>query len=204
MSFLENPQGETPKFIEFILRICCKQTAPKNAEAPADLWELQKSAGTTLYMLSTSLPALQDVLWNVLLNCFINHQYEDACVVMLRCLTYIASKNAHNASRSEETLVRCLALLADPLPDLRGTSVLKFLGYVKLSRDAAQTCVLENKLVQLQNYLEQSFENLNRDEWQGLVLDFLALIVENSAVARYSQVLLEKMELQLRHYSVVR
>lgn len=197
---------QTAKFIEFILKLCCKQTFIRNIEINSeDLQDLQKSAGTTLHMLTTSLPALHDILWKVLLKCFICHMYEEAYIVILRCLTTLASKQNYIRDRNEEILTRCLALLSNPLVDLRGMYVMKFLRNIKLNEDALwKTSVLENKLTQLENYLDQNHENFNQNEWQDLVLDFLAVIVDNSKEVNYCEVVIKKMEEQLDYYGVVR
>lgn len=170
-----------------------------------DLYDLQKSASTTLYMLSSSLPTLQDVLWKVILKCFIGHTYEEAYIVILRCLTNLVSKSDYIKEKNEELLIRCFALLSNPLTDFRGTYVLKFLRYVRLNQNALyKTSVLENKLAQLQNYLDQNHENFNQNEWQDFVLDFLALLVDNSTEVNYCELIIKKTEEQLAYYSVNR
>lgn len=206
VNILDDNQAQTAKFIEFILKLCCKQTTVRNTEVTADdLHDLQKSAGTTLHMLSTSLPALHDVLWKVLLRSFISHTYEEAYIVILRCLTNLASKQDYIKDRNEEILTRCLALLSNPLTDFRGTHVMKFLRYIKLNDGALwKTSVLENKLGQLHNYLDQNHENFNQNEWQDLVLDFLAVVVDNSKEVNYCEVVIKKIEEQLDYYGAVR
>lgn len=79
--------------MEFILKLCCKQTSSRHTDLDSqELWDIQKSADNTLYMLSTSIAGLQDILWDLLLRCFLGHSYDDACIVLLRCLTHLASR----------------------------------------------------------------------------------------------------------------
>lgn len=204
--FVDDSSVETVKFIEFILKLCSKQILTKHVDVSADdLYDLQKSASTTLYMLSTSLPALQDVLWKVLLNCFVNHKYEEAYIVLLRCLTNLTSKNNYIKDRNEELLIRCFALLSNPLIDFRGSYVLKFLRHIKLNQSALhKISVLESKLTQLESYLEQNHENFNQNEWQDLILNFLALVVDNSTDTNYCELIIKKTEEQLVYYSTHR
>lgn len=195
-----NPQGPE-KFMEFILKLCCRQTIPRNNEIdPQELWDIQKSADNTLYMLSTSVLDLQDTLWDLLLRCFLNHSYDDAKIVLLRCLTHLASKKT-TMENCEAVFVRCLALLVRPLADFKGNFVLNFLKHVKLCKSGAYKTVFEAKVPQLLNYLEQNYDSLNDAEWQDLVLDFFTLVVETVKDDRFNEGLIQKAKEQLSYYN---
>lgn len=183
--------------MDFILKLSCKQVVPKGLEVNSqNMWDLQKSADTTLLMLSTSVSTLETVLWDILLKCFITHRYEEAVVTVLKCLTHLASKRAV-IDNDEAIVIRCFALLSNPLADFRGTLVLNFLKNLKLSK----TAILENKIMQLTNYLEQNYDNFNQNEWQDFLLGFLGRILENQDAPNYCQLLIEKTKEQLQLYN---
>lgn len=196
-----NPLGPE-KFMEFILKLCCKQTSsPKHIDLDSqELWDLQKSADNTLYMLSTSIVDLQDTLWDLLVRCFLGHFYDDACIVLLRCLTHLASRKA-SMENCEAIFIRCLALTIKPLAEFRGTFVLNFLKHVKLSKDVSYKPVFETKIPQLLNYLEQNYDNFNENEWQDLILDFFTLVLETLKEPDFNDTLVFKAKEQLSYYN---
>lgn len=127
------PNNEEEKYLIFIVRLCCSsQTLGKGAPDLQDHLDLQRTADNTLYMLSTSIIPLQDVLWNMLLKCFLSNEYADASIILLRCLSNLASHKSA-AGTYELAFVHCLALLGQPIPDFRGTFVLSFLRNIRVS-----------------------------------------------------------------------
>lgn len=187
--------------MEFILKLCCKQNISKNSDIDSqELWDIQKSADNTLYMLSTSVTDLQDVLWDLLLRCFLNHSYDDACIVLLRCLTHLASRK-ENMESCEGVLIRCLAILVKPLAEFRGTFVLNFLKHIKLCKSTGYKTVFESKIPQLLNYLEQNYDNFNENEWQDLVMDFFTLVLESLKDVSFNESVVQKAKEQLMYYN---
>ncbi|KAL3282132.1 hypothetical protein HHI36_005326 [Cryptolaemus montrouzieri] len=172
-----NPDG-AERYMEFILKLCCSLTVPKNNDVNLqEIEDLQKSADNTLCMLSTSVPELEDTLWNLLMKSFLSPNYDDAIVVLLRCLTHLAARK-EVAPKCEAAFVRCLILLSIPLPGFRGTFILNFLKRVKPCELNNYETVWDMKIPQLMKYLEQNYDNFNDNEWKDLVFDFMDILLD--------------------------
>ncbi|CAG9840062.1 unnamed protein product [Diabrotica balteata] len=198
-----NPDGPE-KYIEFILKMCCKQILPKSIILdPQELDNIQKSTDNTLYMLSTSVPELESVLWNLLLKCFLNPAYDDAVVVILRCLTHLASKR-DKVESCETAFVRGLSLLARPMPNFRGCFILNFLKNIKPCSVESYKIVWDGKIPQLLKYLEQNLENFNVIEWHDLVFDFLNILLETTSNESFNEIIVINAKKQLDIYSSTR
>ncbi|CAH0557118.1 unnamed protein product [Brassicogethes aeneus] len=195
-----NPEGPM-KYMEFILKMCCKQTIPKNNDlSPLEMSDIQKSADNTLYMLSTSVPELENILWILLLQCFLGPVYDDAVVILLRCLTHLASKR-ESVGSCEAAFVRCLGLLADPLPAFRGTFILNFLRNIKPCELEGYKPVWDSKIPQLIKYLEQNYDNLNYSEWHDLLFDFVSLLLQSVKSESFSEIIVFQSRKQLEIYN---
>lgn len=164
--------------MEFLLKLCCKPILLKPNEIDSnELFDIQKSADNTLCMLSTSIPELESTLWRLLMQCFLGPTYDDAVVVLLRCLTHLASRKP-SLEVCDAAFIRCLTLLATPLPGFRGTFLLNFLKNIKPCAVDRYKQVWDTKIPQLLKYLEQNYDNFNQEEWQDLVFDFLGIMLD--------------------------
>ncbi|XP_076271212.1 maestro heat like repeat family protein c11.1 isoform X2 [Rhynchophorus ferrugineus] len=198
-----NPEGPE-KYLEFILKMCCKQLPTKNVDIEEhELQDIQKSADNALYMLTTSIPELEDTLWQLLLNCFLSSVYDNAIVILLRCLTYLASKK-ESTLNCEAAFVRCMILLSNPLPSLRGTYILNFLRNINPYSSPTYKSVWDVKLPQLLKYLEQNYDSLNLVEWQDLLFNFVNLLLETVKNEAFNEILLAKAKEQLALYNNAR
>lgn len=201
-----NPDGPE-KYMDFVLKMCCKQILPKNVEIDLqELENIQKSSDNTLYMLSTSVPELENVLWDILLKRLLGSTYDDAVVIILRCLTHLASKREQDDSSPscEVAFVRCLALLANPLPEFRGCYILNFLKNIRPCNIKSYRPVWDTKIPQLIKYLEQNYENFNALEWQDLLFDFLNILLESVNNESFNEIIVFKARKQLEIYNNVR
>lgn len=195
-----NPDG-AELYLEFVLKMCCKQSLPKNTDVtPDDLLEIQTSADTSLYVLTTSLPELDQTLWQLLLKCFLGNNYEDATAILLRCLTYLASKRDIPPS-CEEAFVKCMILLSSPLMSMRGTFILNFLRKVAPCDVSSYKTVWDVKLPQLGKYLDQNYDGFNSIEWQDQLFDFISLLLGNVENGAFNEILLAKAQRQLELYN---
>nr|XP_023029049.1 maestro heat-like repeat-containing protein family member 1 [Leptinotarsa decemlineata] len=195
-----NPDGPE-KYMEFILKMCCKQVLPKNSDVDLqELQNIQKSTDNTLYMLSTSVAELEVILWDLLLKCFLSPAYDDAIVIILRCLTHLASKK-EKVESCETAFIRCLSLLSNPLPNFRGCYILNFLKNIKPCKVDAYKAVWDVKIPQLLKYLEQNYEHFNTTEWQDLLFDFLNILLETTNNGPFNEVIVSKATSQLDVYN---
>ncbi|KAH1014351.1 hypothetical protein HUJ04_003198 [Dendroctonus ponderosae] len=198
-----NPDG-AELYLEFVLKMCCKQAQPKNSEiTPEELQEIQTSADNALYVLTTSIPELHEILWQLLLKCFLSTGYDDAVVIVLRCLTYLASKR-ETAKSCEAAFVRGMVLLSNPLPSLRGTFILNFLRNIQPCDVASHKTVWDLKLPQLSKYLDQNYDGFNMLEWHDQMFDFLNLLLSSVGNGAFNEILLSKAQKQLELYNNIK
>ncbi|XP_056636032.1 maestro heat-like repeat-containing protein family member 1 [Diorhabda sublineata] len=198
-----NPDGPG-KYMEFILKLSCKQILPKNHNIDTkELENIQKSSDNTLYMLTTSVPDLESFLWDLLLNSFLNPVFDDAIIIILRCLTHLASKR-DSIQCCDTAFVRCLSLLANPVPDFRGCFVLNFLKNIKPCNVETYKSVWDTKIPQLLKYLEQNFENFHVSEWHDLVFDFLNILFETTDNTLFTEIVVTNTKKQLDVYNNTR
>ncbi|XP_066159161.1 maestro heat-like repeat-containing protein family member 1 isoform X1 [Euwallacea fornicatus] len=198
-----NPDG-AELYLEFILKMCCRQSLPKNADVPlGELQEIQTSSDNALYVLTTTVPELESILWHLLLQCFLSTAYDDAIVILLRCLTYLASKK-DPAHSSEAAFVRCMVLLSNPWPSLRGTFILNFLRNIAPCDTSLYKTVWDGKLPQLSKYLDQNYDGFNSVEWHDQLFDFINFLLENVNNGAFNEVLLSKAQSQLELYNNTR
>lgn len=193
--------------MDFVLKMCCKQILPKNVEVdPQELENIQKSADNTLYMLSTSVPELESILWDLLLKRLLDSNCDDAIVIILRCLTHLASKREQTdpSNCCEVAFIKCLALLANPLPDFRGCYILNLLKNIRPCNIKTYRSVWDSKIPQLVKYLEQNYENFNSLEWQDLLFDFLNILLETVNNESFNEIIVFKARKQLEMYSNIR
>ncbi|RZC37257.1 hypothetical protein BDFB_008476, partial [Asbolus verrucosus] len=195
-----NPDGPD-RYMEFLLRLCCKPILIKNNEIDSgELFDIQKSADNTLCMLSTSVPDLESTLWQLLMQCFLGPAYDDAIVVLLRCLTHLASRKT-TAEICDGAFIRCVTLLAMPLPGFRGTFLLNFLKNIRPCSVDGYKTVWDSKIPQLLKYLEQNYDNFHQLEWQDLVFDFLSILLETIQDQKFNESLISTARKQLDMYN---
>ncbi|KAK4880533.1 hypothetical protein RN001_008679 [Aquatica leii] len=194
------PKDDEQKYLEFIVKLCCKPIVHKTHNIdPQEVADLHTTADNTLYMLSTSVPELDDILWNLLLTCFLSSEFTDSCVTILRCLTHLAARKDCKLT-SESVFIRCLALLAQPLLSFRGTFMLNFLKNIKLHQSESYKSVWDSKVTQLLKYLEQNYDNFQYKEWEELIFDYLALIMQAIHDETFNENLIVEAKKQLSLY----
>ncbi|GJQ85615.1 hypothetical protein Trydic_g20165 [Trypoxylus dichotomus] len=197
--FLSNKDTVTEKFVLFIIKLCCKPSLSKEGDF-SEISDLQITADNTLYMLTTSVKDLEASLWNLLLMCLFLPEYYEATIIILRCLTHLASRKVQKGP-CDGAFIRCLALLAQPLPNFKGTFALNFLKNIRLCDDEASQAVWEAKIPPLLKYLEQNYDNFNTKEWEDLIFDFLSLLSESITDETFKEGLIMKVKEQLPLYS---
>jgi len=183
----------------FIIKLCRRQIIGKEADFH-DISELQMTADNTLYMLTTSVKDLESSLWNLLLDCLLSQEYNEASIIILRCLTHMASRKKE-ISTCEEAFVRCITLLAQPLPSFKGNFVLNFLKTIRPCEKDAYRSVWDQKVTHLLKYLEQNYDCFNEKEWEDLIFDFLSLLIESVKDEVFNESLISIIRKQLLLYT---
>lgn len=194
-------KGHEQKYLEFILKLCCKQAPNRyNQFTQQELCDLQTTADNTLYMLSTSVIELEDVLWNLLITCFLSLEYSESCITILRCLTHLAARK-FSSETCVAAFVRCIALLAHPVTEFRGNFILNFWKNINLYQSASYKSVWEAKIAHLVKYLEQNYDNFQYKHWECLIYDFLDLSLQNINDDVFNENLILEAKKQLPLYS---
>ena len=66
--------------------------------------ELQATCANTLYLLTTTVTHIEDILWPILLDSLLASQYTPACSHIARCLTHLATKRKDQLNYTESTV----------------------------------------------------------------------------------------------------
>lgn len=185
------------KFMEFIVTLCAKPITTKE-QNNQDVQELKQTADNTLYLLSTSVPILESTLWNLLLQCFLSNEYEEACIILLRCLTYLASRGL-GKEPSESAFVKSLICLTRPTLNFRGTFTLNFLRNIKPCSSDDYKSVWDTQIPHLLKYLEQNYDALNEKEWEEMLFDFVSILLTSVKDECFKETLIVKAKEHLIH-----
>lgn len=183
-----NPESNI--FIEFIIKLCCTQNLV-NSKGILDInetdWaEVQRTCDNSLYLLTSSILELENSFWSLFHDCILSKEYTNACCTILRCLTNLASRKKDNFSNNDENninsqavFVRCLSLLANPLlPRNRGIYILNlFKNYSPFVYKHLRP-IWELQVPQLLAHLEEYRNDWNQDDWEGKILQFIAVTIK--------------------------
>lgn len=189
------------RYLEFIVRLCCKSCNMIKESEQQDYLELQQSADNMIYMLCTSIKELERPLWDLLLQCFLSLEYTDATITILKCLGYIASKE-NIQENNISAFIRCLSLLSQPLLLFQGNYVLNFMKNIRVTVESSVKPVWDMKIQHLLKYLESNYENFNEKEWNEMIFDFLTLSLQIVKDVNYKNDLISKIKEQLLLYSI--
>lgn len=181
--------------MEFIVTLCSKQITTKE-QNNHEIQELKQTADNTLYLLSTSVPMLEGTLWKLLLECFLSNEYEEACIILLRCLTYLASKGLAKEP-CESAFVKSLICLTRPTLNFRGTFTLNFLRNIKPCANEEYKSIWDTQIPHLLKYLEQNYEALNEKEWEEMLFDFVSILLTSVTDEGFKESLIVKAKEQL-------
>nr|CAD7601307.1 unnamed protein product [Timema genevievae] len=193
--YLSDTEGR--EFVEFIVRQCCPSTLPgKESDNAALSEELRSTCCNTLYLLATTVPQVEDLLWTLLLKLLPVAQYTPATGIITRCLTHLAAKKREEPSTNDNTVelpgphvvfARCLALLGSPLESNRGVHVLGFLkNYANILNSHLQQ-VWNQRLSVLVARIEDTTDLWRDEVWEDLVLEFLSVTLTELADEKWSR-----------------
>nr|CAD7202277.1 unnamed protein product [Timema douglasi] len=202
--YLSDVEGR--EFVEFIVRQCCPLTLPvrnflqcwllNNNQSPECYEELRSTCCNTLYLLATTVPQVEDLLWTLLLRLLPVAQYTPATGVITRCLTHLAAKKREEPRTNDNAVVlpgphvvfaRCLALLGSPLESNRGIHVLGFLKNYASFLNSHLTPAWDQRLAVLVTHLEDTTDSWRGEVWEDLVLEFLSVTLTELADEKWSR-----------------
>lgn len=167
-------------FIEFLVKHV------HHAQTSFELEDLQSMCNNTIFLLSSTVPAVQPLCWTVLLQLLLTGAYDEATSIIARSLTLIISKcdmhiidNADNNPKPESVFVRILALLGSPLESNRGSQLLAFYFHYVPRYLAVNKETWKKEISKLMNYLETS--EWDDRKWENMMLGLMeSSIIEDS------------------------
>ncbi|XP_067146157.1 maestro heat-like repeat-containing protein family member 1 isoform X3 [Apteryx mantelli] len=190
--YLEQPGGEL--MLEYLIRQCALPSDPQPRKQPPDADDLasdsvQSISVNTLFLLSTTVDRMNNVLWPYLLEFVTPVQFTNALTPLCKSLLYLATKKqeeGENASLIRYDLnanlpspyaitTRLLVVSSQPyVGDCRGTAALCLLNVLHYSVHPALDQLWSKKVPPLVEYIEENTEkSLCQKEWEEKLLLFL-------------------------------
>ncbi|KAM6148277.1 maestro heat-like repeat-containing protein family member 1 [Rhynchocyon petersi] len=207
--YLEQPGGQA--MVEYIVRQCAllpepqpERTGAVGEDLPAD--SVRAISISTLYLISTTVDRMSDVLWPYLLEFLIPVRFTRALTPLCRSLAHLVQKRQeagadtfltrHESSGSLPSpyaiTTRLLVVSSDPyVGDGRGVASLRLLHALHLHVHPLLGPRWENTVPQLLQHLEEhTVETLSRKEWEEKLLmflrDTLAIVSDNMWLCQLS------------------
>uniref|UniRef100_A0A8D0FB63 Maestro heat like repeat family member 1 n=1 Tax=Strix occidentalis caurina TaxID=311401 RepID=A0A8D0FB63_STROC len=189
--YLEQPGGEA--MLEFLVRQCALPSEPPKKQLPDadDLTSdsVQSISVNTLFLLSTTVDRMNNVLWPYLLEFVTPIQFTNALTPLCKSLMYLATKKqeeGENASLIRYDLnanlpspyaltTRLLVVSSQPYSgECRGAAALRLLGVLHYSVHPALDQLWSKKVPLLVEHVEENTESsLSQKEWEEKLLLFL-------------------------------
>ncbi|XP_066846986.1 maestro heat-like repeat-containing protein family member 1 isoform X9 [Anser cygnoides] len=205
--YLEQPGGEA--MMEYLVRQCALPSeAPKKQTPDADDLtsdSVQSISVNTLFLLSTTVDRMNNVLWPYLLEFVTPIQFTNALTPLCKSLMYLAMKKqeeGENASLIRYDLngnlpspyaltTRLLVVSSQPYAgDCRGTAALRLLSVLQYSVHPALEQLWSKRVPSLVEHIEENTEKcLCQKEWEEKLLLFLqetlAAVSDNTWICHF-------------------
>ncbi|XP_035172579.1 maestro heat-like repeat-containing protein family member 1 isoform X4 [Oxyura jamaicensis] len=205
--YLEQPGGEA--MLEYLVRQCALPSeAPKKQPPDADDLtsdSVQSISVNTLFLLSTTVDRMNNVLWPYLLEFVTPIQFTNALTPLCKSLMYLAVKKqeeGENASLLRYDLngnlpspyaltTRLLVVSSQPYAgDCRGAAALRLLSVLQYSVHPALEQLWSKRVPSLVEHIEENTEKrLCQKEWEEKLLLFLqetlAAVSDNAWVCHF-------------------
>ncbi|XP_066846987.1 maestro heat-like repeat-containing protein family member 1 isoform X10 [Anser cygnoides] len=206
--YLEQPGGEA--MMEYLVRQCAlpSEAQPKKQTPDADDLtsdSVQSISVNTLFLLSTTVDRMNNVLWPYLLEFVTPIQFTNALTPLCKSLMYLAMKKqeeGENASLIRYDLngnlpspyaltTRLLVVSSQPYAgDCRGTAALRLLSVLQYSVHPALEQLWSKRVPSLVEHIEENTEKcLCQKEWEEKLLLFLqetlAAVSDNTWICHF-------------------
>uniref|UniRef100_A0A8B9IQC8 Maestro heat like repeat family member 1 n=1 Tax=Anser cygnoides TaxID=8845 RepID=A0A8B9IQC8_ANSCY len=205
--YLEQPGGEA--MMEYLVRQCAlpseqpKKQTPDADDLTSD--SVQSISVNTLFLLSTTVDRMNNVLWPYLLEFVTPIQFTNALTPLCKSLMYLAMKKqeeGENASLIRYDLngnlpspyaltTRLLVVSSQPYAgDCRGTAALRLLSVLQYSVHPALEQLWSKRVPSLVEHIEENTEKcLCQKEWEEKLLLFLqetlAAVSDNTWICHF-------------------
>ncbi|KAM6349421.1 maestro heat-like repeat-containing protein family member 1 isoform 2-T2 [Podargus strigoides] len=206
--YLEQPGGDA--MVEFLVRQCAlpSDTQPRKPPPEADDLasdSVRSISVNTLFLLSTTVDRMNNVLWPHLLEFITPTQFTNALAPLCRSLLCLAMKKQEegdaaalvrydlnaNLPSPHALTTRLLVVSSQPyVGDCRGAAALRLLGVLHPSVHPALGTLWGKEVPLLVEHLEENTEkSLSQKEWEEKLLVFLqetlAAVPDNSWVCHF-------------------
>ncbi|XP_063232625.1 maestro heat-like repeat-containing protein family member 1 isoform X2 [Bacillus rossius redtenbacheri] len=214
--YMEPSEGR--EFVEFIVKHSCAVVTPAGKdgrdgrdEEAVQGEELRVTCGNTLYLLATTVPQVEGLMWHLLLSFLLEPQYIAASPVLARCLAHLATKRDDTLLCStslkgpvpcaSSVFGRCLVLLGRPLESSRAVFVLTFLKSYASSANRHLRPLWDQKIPELLQHIEDYKDKWQESLWDDLVLELLSATLNEVDEEKWTLDLGMQMVDQLRLYT---
>ncbi|KAM9199781.1 maestro heat-like repeat-containing protein family member 1 isoform 2-T2 [Mergus octosetaceus] len=206
--YLEQPGGEA--MMEYLVRQCALPSEAQPKKQPLDADDLtsdsvQSISVNTLFLLSTTVDRMNNVLWPYLLEFVTPIQFTNALTPLCKSLMYLAMKKqeeGENASLIRYDLngnlpspyaltTRLLVVSSQPYAgDCRGAAALRLLNVLQYSVHPALEQLWSKRVPSLVEHIEENTEKcLCQKEWEEKLLLFLqetlAAVSDNTWICHF-------------------
>ncbi|XP_032038345.1 maestro heat-like repeat-containing protein family member 1 isoform X3 [Aythya fuligula] len=206
--YLEQPGGEA--MMEYLVRQCALPSEAQPKKQPLDADDLtsdsvQSISVNTLFLLSTTVDRMNNVLWPYLLEFVTPIQFTNALTPLCKSLMYLAMKKqeeGENASLIRYDLngnlpspyaltTRLLVVSSQPYAgDCRGAAALRLLHVLQYSVHPALEQLWSKRVPSLVEHIEENTEKcLCQKEWEEKLLLFLqetlAAVSDNTWICHF-------------------
>uniref|UniRef100_A0A8C4UL78 Maestro heat like repeat family member 1 n=1 Tax=Falco tinnunculus TaxID=100819 RepID=A0A8C4UL78_FALTI len=181
--YLEQPGGEA--MMEFLVRQCALSSDA--VSTPGD--SVQSISVNTLFLLSTTVDRMSNVLWPYLLEFVTPIQFTNALTPLCKSLMYLAMKKQEEGESASlirydlnanlpspyALTTRLLVVSSQPyVGDCRGTAALRLLNVLHYSVHPALDQLWSKKIPLLVEHIEENMEkSLSQKDWEEKLLLFL-------------------------------
>lgn len=219
--YLEQPGGEV--MVDYIIRLCC--VSPENSQQrrqnsdPEDVTEesVRRISINTLYLVSTTVDRMTDILWPHLLEFVVPIQFNNALTPVCKSLVHLGQKKQEegveqflinynvnvNLPSPHALLTRLLVVSASlETGDGRSAAALRLLSVMQINIHPTLGQCWEQEIPPLLQYLEEMTETLpQQTAWEERLLKLLVgslqAVSDDSWICQLSQ----EMRKQLNSYN---
>ncbi|XP_041424164.1 maestro heat-like repeat-containing protein family member 1 isoform X2 [Xenopus laevis] len=215
--YLEQPGGEL--LLEYLIRLCCVTLSPSNSETEEVTEEnVRRISISTLYLISTTVDRMNNILWPYLLEFIVPVQFSNALTPICKSLiqlgqkrqsesleTFLINYNVHINLPSPHALVARLLVVAAALEtgDGRSSAALRLLNVMQINIHPTVGRCWDQEIPLLLRCLEEpgaeSF--IQQNDWEDKMLKFLGATLQAVADDKWISQLSKEMHQQLLNYN---
>ncbi|XP_018079497.1 maestro heat-like repeat-containing protein family member 1 isoform X3 [Xenopus laevis] len=219
--YLEQPGGEL--LLEYLIRLCCVTLSPSSRQQNSETEEVteenvRRISISTLYLISTTVDRMNNILWPYLLEFIVPVQFSNALTPICKSLiqlgqkrqsesleTFLINYNVHINLPSPHALVARLLVVAAALEtgDGRSSAALRLLNVMQINIHPTVGRCWDQEIPLLLRCLEEpgaeSF--IQQNDWEDKMLKFLGATLQAVADDKWISQLSKEMHQQLLNYN---